>query len=49
MKVKSKLLKSLCALAVVVAQVSVNSTCHFRYYQDELSPTMNSLRKYNAD
>lgn len=49
MKLRAKLLQTLCALSIVVAQVAVNSTCCFRYYQDELSPALNSLRKYHED
>ena len=49
MKLRTKILKNVCAFAIVVAQVAVNSTCFFRFYQDELSPTLNSLRKYNVD
>lgn len=48
MRLKTKVLKGLCTLAIVIAQISVNSTCHFRYYQEELSPALNSLRKYNV-
>ena len=47
MKLKGKLLQTLCTLSIVVAQVAVNSTCFFRYYQDELSPALSSLRKYD--
>lgn len=49
MKSKAKLLQTICTLSILIAQVAVNSTCCFRYYQDELSPALNSLRKYHED
>ncbi|MCR5702664.1 MAG: cyclic lactone autoinducer peptide [Lachnospiraceae bacterium] len=49
MKFKTKFLKGLCAFAVIIAQLSVNSTCAYHFYQDELSPELNSLRKYHEE
>lgn len=43
----SKLMKILYAMAVVMANVAVNTTCHGRYYQEELNPQLDSLRKYH--
>lgn len=33
-------------LAMVVATLSVNVTCHRRYYQEELGDQLQELRKY---
>jgi cyclic lactone autoinducer peptide len=49
MKIKYHLLSALCTLTMAIAQVAVNSTCYLRFYQDELSPQLNSLRKYHEE
>ena len=46
-KVKRKIAFVINASVMAISQISVNSTCHGRFYQDELSEQLNSIRKYN--
>ena len=45
--ISTKLVKVLYTFAVFMANVAVNTTCYHRYYQEELNPQLDSLRKYH--
>lgn len=49
MKIKfsSKVTRLLYSFAITAATVAANTTCCRRYYQEEMSPQLNSLRKYH--
>lgn len=43
------LCKMLCRLALTAAVVSINVTCYRSFYQDTLSESLESLRKYKDE
>lgn len=51
MKIKGqfRLLKSIYNLALFMAVISVNITCHCRFYQEKLDPQLDSLKKYHGN
>ena len=49
MKLKKQVLNALCTFTIMVATVAVNSTCHYHFYQEKLSPQLDSLKKYHEE
>ncbi|MCM1295249.1 MAG: hypothetical protein NC311_06880 [Muribaculaceae bacterium] len=47
MKLKSKIVNVMYNMAKETAVASVNSTCHFHFYQEKLNPKLDALKKYN--
>ncbi len=45
----SKLSKAVRDLAVAVADVTVNSSCHWHYYQEKMDDQLDSLKRYQDD
>ena len=45
----SKLVKTMYNMVLKVADVSVNSTCYFRFYQEKMNPQLNTLKKYHEE
>ncbi|MDO5155998.1 MAG: cyclic lactone autoinducer peptide [Eubacteriales bacterium] len=46
---KSKFSKVLYSMIMVVATLAVNSTCCYRFYQEELDPQLCTLKKHNEE
>lgn len=44
------LTKAVYSLAVIMAAFAVNTTCHYRYYQEKMDDKqLDSLKKYHAE
>lgn len=48
-KILQHLSKITCSLAVVFATVAVNTTCNWRYYQEEMDEQLTSLHRYHNE
>ena len=46
MKLKLNLIKAMYSMLMVIAAAAVNTTCHYHFYQEKLSPKLDSLKKY---
>lgn len=47
MEKNSEFVKTMYNMVLKVADVSVNSTCHFRFYQEKMNPQLDTLKKYH--
>jgi len=45
----SNLLKAVYDIAVAAANLTVNSSCHWHYYQEELDSQLDILKRYQDD
>lgn len=48
-KIKENLVKLMYSLTLVIATVAANSTCFFRFYQEEMDSQLDSLKKYHEE
>lgn len=47
-KIYQRASRIIMGMAMIVATLSVNVTCHRRYYQEELGDQLQKLRKYKG-